>query len=84
LQAQLLQKPSSIEDVDTLRKLIEDLPSKIAEILEDVKLIHPWYATASERQFASASLVTGDCIAAKLHPKIHSATLPCLRARRKE
>ena len=40
-----MQKPGCIEDVDTQRKLIEDLPSKISEIVEDVKLIQPWYET---------------------------------------
>ena len=44
LQAQLLQKPGCIEEVDTQRKLIEELPSKISEILAEINLIQPWYA----------------------------------------
>lgn len=42
LQAQLLQKPECLEDVDRQRKLIEDLPAKIQELTADAEAVQPW------------------------------------------
>lgn len=43
LQAQLLQKPECLEDVDRQRRLIEDLPAKIQELTADAEAVQPWY-----------------------------------------
>lgn len=42
LQAQLLQKPECLEDVDRQRRLIEDLPAKIQELAADAEAVQPW------------------------------------------
>lgn len=43
LQAQLLQKPECLEDVDRQRRLIEDLPAKIQELTAEAETVQPWY-----------------------------------------
>lgn len=43
LEKAIKAKPTSIEDIDDLRKMIEGLPNKCLEFIDEVNATKPWY-----------------------------------------
>jgi hypothetical protein len=42
LQSLLIASPTTVEDVDSQRTLIQNLPSKIREIVDEMEAAQPW------------------------------------------
>lgn len=59
LQTQLMQATTSIEDVDEQRALIESLPNKIQEVVEEMEAAQPWCACSDCAQVPFNGTATG-------------------------
>lgn len=51
LQAALLQKPATIEDVDAQRAMIDNLPNAVREVVEGLEAAQPWCAPHAHSVF---------------------------------